>query len=134
MRQPNHLSSLLLWSIVAVVWLGESRAASLGHGSAGSLLRGRLALLFVVVLSGSRTGALGTLTLAGVGSARPPAFARGRGSRCVSRAGRLCALVVRRPRNGPTAATMSSAANPRFTAARRHLELALRDLVQHAGN
>ena len=25
LRQPNHLSSLLLWSIVAAIWLGESR-------------------------------------------------------------------------------------------------------------
>jgi O-antigen ligase len=55
MRQPNHLSSLLLWGVIAVVWLGETaawrRAAVWG-----------CALLFVfgVVLSGSRTGALGT--------------------------------------------------------------------------
>jgi len=59
MRQPNHLSSLLLWSIVAVVWLRE---------------RGRMpdrlawiaaaVLMDVIVLSGSRTGAVGCFVLA----------------------------------------------------------------------
>jgi len=55
MRQPNHLSSLLLWGIIAVVWLGEAKVWRRG------VVRG-CALLFVfgVVLSGSRTGALGT--------------------------------------------------------------------------
>jgi O-antigen ligase len=56
MRQPNHLSSLLLWGLIAVAWLGDGpRAWRRG------LVWG-LALLFVfgVVLSGSRTGALGT--------------------------------------------------------------------------
>ena len=62
LRQPNHLSSLLLWSIVAAVWLGETRAWPRPFTP---LLA--LALLFVVVLSGSRTGALGTLTLAAWG-------------------------------------------------------------------
>ena len=55
MRQPNHLSSLLLWGIIAVVWLGEARLWR------RSVVWG-CALLFVlgVVLSASRTGALGT--------------------------------------------------------------------------
>ena len=53
MRQPNHLSSLLLWAIVAVVWLGEARVIR----RAGVVL---LALLFIFVdvLTASRTGAL----------------------------------------------------------------------------
>ena len=59
LRQPNHLSSLLLWSIVAFVWLGESR--TLGRWLAAALAG---LCLFVVVLSGSRTGALGMVTLA----------------------------------------------------------------------
>lgn len=63
LRQPNHLSSLVLWSMIAVVWLGDAgrlpRAAMLG------LL---LAMLFGVVLSASRTGMLGTLVLALWGS------------------------------------------------------------------
>ena len=70
LRQPNHLSSLLLWSIVAVVWLGEAGAGRGANPSAGRRSLTALAallLLFVVVLSGSRTGALGTLTLAAWG-------------------------------------------------------------------
>ena len=59
LRQPNHLSSLLLWSIVAFVWLGESR--TLWRALAWTLAA---ACLFVVVLTGSRTGALGMVTLA----------------------------------------------------------------------
>lgn len=62
LRQPNHLSSLLLWSIVANIWLGETR--SWPRSATWPVL---LVLLFVVVLSGSRTGALGTLTLAAWG-------------------------------------------------------------------
>ena len=62
LRQPNHLSSLLLWSIVAALWLGEAKVL---RRPAAWLIA--LPLLFVVVLSGSRTGALGTLTLAAWG-------------------------------------------------------------------
>ena len=58
-RQPNHLSTLLLWSIVAVVWLGEARPA--GRRVAALVV---LLFLYVIVLSASRTGALGTITLA----------------------------------------------------------------------
>jgi O-antigen ligase len=54
MRQPNHLSSLLLWGIIAVVWLGEARVWRHGVWACALLL------VFGVVLSGSRTGALGT--------------------------------------------------------------------------
>ena len=62
LRQPNHLSSLLLWSIVAAVWLGEVKTID---GRVALVLA--LVFLYVVVLTGSRTGALGTLTLAGWG-------------------------------------------------------------------
>ena len=71
LRQPNHLSSLLLWSIVAIVWLGEAgsglheHVAHAGRGIAVPAIA--LLLLFGVVLSGSRTGALGTVTLAAWG-------------------------------------------------------------------
>ena len=63
LRQPNHLSSLLLWSVVAAVWLGETKAIDrrIALGCA-------VAFIYVVVLSGSRTGALGMLTLAGWGA------------------------------------------------------------------
>ncbi len=53
MRQPNHLSSLLLWAIVAVVWLGEARVLR----RRGSTLLALL-FIFVVVLTASRTGAV----------------------------------------------------------------------------
>ena len=53
MRQPNHLSSLLLWAIVAAVWLGEARVVKLWGSALLALL-----FIFVVVLSASRTGAL----------------------------------------------------------------------------
>ena len=33
LRQPNHLSSLLLWSVVAAIWLGEARRSSAGRAS-----------------------------------------------------------------------------------------------------
>ncbi len=59
LRQPNHLSSLLLWSMVAVVWLARAserrRAIALALG---------VLLLWGVVLSGSRTGAVGAVVLA----------------------------------------------------------------------
>ena len=58
MRQPNHLSSLLLWATVAVVWLGEARAL---RRSVSMLLA--VLFIFVVVLTASRTGALSLLLL-----------------------------------------------------------------------
>jgi O-antigen ligase len=63
LRQPNHLSSLLLWAFVAALWLGETRAIKRW---ASTLLA--VVFLFVVVLSASRTGAVsvGLLALWGV--------------------------------------------------------------------
>ena len=62
LRQPNHLSSLVLWALIALVWLVErgriARAAGLGFG---------LLLTAGVVLTGSRTGMLGVLMLAAWG-------------------------------------------------------------------
>ena len=59
MRQPNHLSSLLLWGVIAVVWLGDARVVRRGADAGLALV-----FIFVVVLSGSRTGALGMAMLA----------------------------------------------------------------------
>jgi O-antigen ligase len=59
LRQPNHLSSLLLWAIVAVLWLAESRALARPLALGLALL-----MMFALVLSASRTGALSTLVLA----------------------------------------------------------------------
>ena len=62
LRQPNHLSSLLLWSVVAAIWLGEARVIY-------REIAWMLALLFVevIVLSASRTGLLGMAALLGWG-------------------------------------------------------------------
>jgi O-antigen ligase len=59
LRQPNHLSSLLLWSAIAALWLAET----------GSLRRDVMAALvalfvFGMVLSASRTGTVGVVMLA----------------------------------------------------------------------
>jgi O-antigen ligase len=59
LRQPNHLSTLLLWSMVAAVWLGE---AGLLKRAANVILF--LLLLFGLVLSASRTGMIGAAMLA----------------------------------------------------------------------
>jgi O-antigen ligase len=62
LRQPNHLSSLLLWSVVAVLWLGQAKVI---YREVAAMLA--LVFIYVVMLSASRTGALGMLTLAGWG-------------------------------------------------------------------
>jgi O-antigen ligase len=63
LRQPNHLSSLLLWSIVALVGLAEVRAWSERRVAA------LMACLVVgVALTASRTGGLGLLLLAAWGA------------------------------------------------------------------
>ncbi len=63
LRQPNHLSTLLLWSAVAVVPMLET--AALRRHAAGRVALGVLfaLMLFGVVLSGSRTGLLGVTVL-----------------------------------------------------------------------
>ena len=67
LRQPNHLATLLLWSVVAVIPLIESRHDAVRRAwpwMAGSLFA---LLLFGVVLSGSRTGLVGLVVLVGWG-------------------------------------------------------------------
>jgi len=59
LRQPNHLSSLLLWTLVAVVWLAQRRR--LQRWVAGAL---GVLMLSGIVLSASRTGMIGVLMLA----------------------------------------------------------------------
>ncbi len=59
LRQPNHLSSLLLWSMVALMFLTETGSVRRDLGAAiGALFIGAL------VLSASRTGTIGVLMLA----------------------------------------------------------------------
>ena len=59
LRQPNHLSTLLLWSMVALAWCAQGRRLNLAAvgGLGGVMVLG-------IVLSASRTGLLGVLLLA----------------------------------------------------------------------
>jgi len=59
LRQPNHLSSLLLWACIATVALVDLHR--LGRRSGAAILA---ALVFAVVLTASRTGLLSVLLLA----------------------------------------------------------------------
>jgi hypothetical protein len=63
LRQPNHLSTLLLWSAVAVVPLLETQALRRHVAARVTLSALFAAMLFGVVLSGSRTGLLGVAVL-----------------------------------------------------------------------
>ncbi|MGY4831779.1 Wzy polymerase domain-containing protein [Sphaerotilaceae bacterium SBD11-9] len=68
LRQPNHLSSLLLWALVALVWLHDARVETLPT-KARVPFRWATALLMVgfvfgVVLTVSRTGTTCILLLA----------------------------------------------------------------------
>lgn len=59
LRQPNHLSSLLMWSAIAVIGCLELRRLSL------RVAAGLMALMvFAVVLTASRTGVVGVALLA----------------------------------------------------------------------
>jgi len=64
LRQPNHLSSLLLWACIAAVTLLEMRR--LGRRAAAVALA---LLVFAVVLTASRTGLVSVLLLALWGAA-----------------------------------------------------------------
>ena len=59
MRQPNHLSSLLVWALIAAVWLGEAGVIKRWASIALTLL-----FIFVIVLSASRTGTVSVGLLA----------------------------------------------------------------------
>ena len=59
LRQPNHLSSLLLWSCISAVALLELKRLSLRAAALALAL-----LIFAVVLSASRTGLVSVLLLA----------------------------------------------------------------------
>jgi O-antigen ligase len=71
LRQPNHLSSLLLWALMAWVWWWNDAQTRLGLRGTELGLRmcslagvaGGVLLLYTVVLTASRTGALSVLML-----------------------------------------------------------------------
>jgi len=58
LRQPNHLSTLVLWGVIAAVWLGEARVFRRTATWCVVLL-----FVFIIVQTGSRTGALSVLLL-----------------------------------------------------------------------
>jgi O-antigen ligase len=59
LRQSNHLVTVLLWGVIAAVWLGETRALRRTVVAPLALL-----LMFGVVLSASRSGVVGVMLLA----------------------------------------------------------------------
>lgn len=59
LRQPNHLATLLLWSIVASAWLGSS-----GKWPRPLAMSASVFMLFGLVLTASRTGMVGVAMLA----------------------------------------------------------------------
>lgn len=63
LRQPNHLSSLLLWAMIAALFLARTRRLPPALATPLFAL-----MLFAVVLTGSRTGLMGTLLLAAWGA------------------------------------------------------------------
>ena len=65
LRQPNHLSTLLVWSSAAAIWLGARKRLP-------PLLAASLMALFIwgIVLTASRTGMLAMLFSGGLGPAR----------------------------------------------------------------
>lgn len=82
LRQPNHLSSLLLWSLVALVWMHD-RLVERPVASNITVYRvlsavGLIALTLGVVLTASRTGTvcIGLLALWGVLDRQLSPFAR----------------------------------------------------------
>jgi len=58
LRQPNHLSTLLLWAMIAAVWLGEAGIVGRTQAMAFAAL-----LDFALVLTASRTGIVGAVIL-----------------------------------------------------------------------
>ena len=59
LRQANHLGTLLLWSLVAVVWLAEA-----GYAGGRAMLLLSALFLYGLVLTASRTATIGIVTLA----------------------------------------------------------------------
>lgn len=68
LRQPNHLSSLLLWGLAAWVWLMRQGRQRWPVPEFTAMVGLALLLCFGLVLTGSRTGTLGLLLLAAWGA------------------------------------------------------------------
>ncbi len=84
LRQPNHLSSLLLWSLVAALWLFESMDGHRSRQARAALVVLMAGFIFGLVLSGSRTGMLGVMALAAWGALDSTLSQRSRLMLCLS--------------------------------------------------
>ncbi|MBY0469342.1 MAG: O-antigen ligase family protein, partial [Burkholderiaceae bacterium] len=84
LRQPNHLSSLLLWSLVGAMWLFESSKGQRSRLARTGLRVLMVGFIFGLVLSGSRTGMLGVLALAAWGALDRSLSRRSRLALCLS--------------------------------------------------
>ena len=84
LRQPNHLSSLLLWSLIGALWLFESLGGLRWRLARSGLLALMVGFIFGLVLSASRTGMLGVLALAVWGALDRTLSRRARLMLCVS--------------------------------------------------
>jgi O-antigen ligase len=67
LRQPNHLASVLLWGMVAAVWLRDIATPRVSVAALGAVWAAMGLLLLGLVLTASRTGAVGVLGLAAWG-------------------------------------------------------------------
>jgi O-antigen ligase len=65
LRQPNHLASLLLWGVVALVPLVESGAWSRTALRRAGAVAAMALLMLALMLTGSRTGVVGVVVLTG---------------------------------------------------------------------
>ena len=84
LRQPNHLSSLLLWSLVGALWLSESIDGLRRPLARAGVFLLMIGFIFGLVLSGSRTGMLGVLALAAWGALDRTLSLRSRFVLCLS--------------------------------------------------
>ena len=84
LRQPNHLSSLLLWSLVGALWLSESLEGKRLRLARAGLIALMVGFIFGLVLSASRTGMLGVLALAAWGALDSTLSRRSRLMLCMS--------------------------------------------------
>ncbi len=95
MRQPNLLATLFLWGCASAVWLVESSwfRRHLPHCWQSAVVLAILLALFImgIVLSGSRTGAVGVFLLAGWGITEEFAARKARGR--VGRRSRVLLLM-----------------------------------------
>jgi O-antigen ligase len=69
LRQPNQLATLLLWGLIALMWVGETGPSSAAPPRRSVALQAATMafLVFALVLTASRTGVIGLLVLSAWG-------------------------------------------------------------------